>query len=80
MGAGEEADQHRGDALTLSVDEVLAAFAKIAGPSHAVTLDALLHAVAEQHESSYDAARAAIDRAVQLRRLAVQGRIVRRVA
>ena len=80
MGAGDEADQHGSSAGALTVEEVLDGFARAAGGAQAIAEDALIHTLTTRHEVSHDAAKAAITRAVGLRRLGQTGRIVRRLA
>ena len=77
MGAGQEADERAGDPCDVSVNDVVGAFARCANGSGSITVDALRHAITEHEECTYDAANAAIDRAVALRRLALNGKVVR---
>lgn len=84
MGAGQEADEcaagngtgHVADEV--EVDEVLRAFAECSGGHDATTLDSLLLTLAQRHQCTRDAAMAAVQRAVALRRLRLQGRLARR--
>jgi hypothetical protein len=80
MGAGDEADQHGGGPGALAVEDVLDGFERAGAGAQAITEDALIHALTTRHEVSHDAAKAAIARAVGLRRLGQAGRVVRRLA
>lgn len=80
MGAGQEADQHQGEANDVEIDDVLSAFATCSGGRDATTIDSLVLILSERHDCTRDAAMAAIQRAVALHRLSVNGRLAKRHA
>lgn len=79
-GAGQEVDERAGEAEAVTIDDVLLAFENCRNGASAVTVDALAYAITQHDECTQDAAMAAIERAVALRRLAMAGRVVRRLA
>jgi hypothetical protein len=76
-GAGQEADEHEGDVPAVTVDDVVGAFVRCGNGATSVTQDALVHSITAHEECTYDAALAAIERAVALRRLAQDGKVLR---
>src|SRR5262245_20707373 len=76
-GAGQEVDEYASDDASVTVDDVIAAFERSRDGGAAVTLEALAFAIIQHEECTQDAALAAIERAVALKRLAQAGRIVR---
>lgn len=77
-GAGQEADEQIDAPEPVEVDDVLDAFAACSGGHETTTLDSLVLVLHERHHCTHDAAMAAITRAVSLRRLSLQGKLVRR--
>ena len=80
MGAGQEVDERAGEdpeGATVTVDDVALAFDRCRNSASAITLDSLVHAITEREECTHDAATAAIERAVTLKRLVLHDRVVR---
>jgi hypothetical protein len=79
-GAGQEADEHEREVSTVTVADVVSAFACCSDGATAVALDSLVHAITTREACTYDSAMAAIERAVAMRLLAQDGRVLRLLA
>jgi len=77
-GVGQELDEQTFAHHAVTVEDVLAAFDRCAGPASAVTLQSLLLEIVQHEDCTQDDARAAVERAAALRRLVLIDGIVRR--
>lgn len=78
MGAGQEADELAAppDGAP-TVDDVLGAFAQLAGGASLLPSEPLLIELTQRHGCTWQDAEAAVERAVAVRRLQRQGKLLR---
>ncbi len=78
MGAGQEADEYcePGDGAP-SVEDVMRAFAALAGAATLLPMEPLLIELTQRHGCTWDVADAAVERAIAVRRLHRQDRLLR---